>query len=315
MSGNAPFTINPTLSAIAVAYMNRALIADSVLPRVDAVGTQEFRYTLFDKGEILTIPDTKVGRRGKPNTVEFSGTETTAKTVDYALDDEIPQDDITQAAAAGNPNLVGPEARSTEWLSDLIALDREVRVAGVVFNAATYAAANKTQLAGATQWSDPASDPVAAIGDNIEGVLMRPNIAVFGAMTWAALRRHPKIVKAVNKTDGDTGLVSRQAFAEVFELDEVLVGGAFVNTAKKGQAQVLSRAWGKHAAFLHRNKLADRQRGVTFGMTVPYGPRVAWSAFDKNVGMRGGTVVRVGESVKELITAADAAFFFQDAVA
>lgn len=311
----APFTINPTLSAIAVAYRNRAMIADGVLPLVTPVGTKEFRYTLFPQGEILTVPDTKVGRRGKPNTVEFSGTEETAKAEDYGLEDEIPMEDIDQAAAAGNPALAGPEDRSTEWLADLIALDREVRTAGLVFNPATYGAANKLQLAGATQWSDPASNPVAAIEDNLESVLMRPNVAVFGGQTWSALRRHPAIVKAVNKTSGDTGLVSKEAFAEMFELEEVLVGRAFVNTAKKGQAQVLNRAWGKHASFIHRNKLADRTKGCTFGYTVPYGTKIAGSRPDENIGLRGGIRIRVGESVCELITAADAAFFFQDAVA
>lgn len=316
MSNAAPFTIDPTLTAIAIAYTNRQLVADLVLPRVAPVGTKEFKYTLFPKGEVLTIPDTKVGRRGAPNTVEFSGTTATAEAQDYGLEDEIPQDDIDQAARGGNAALASPQDRSTEWLSELIALDREVRVANLVFTAANYAAANKVQLAGNTQWSDTVnSDPVAAIADNIEGVLMRPNVAVFGAQTWSALRRHPKIVKAVNKTSGDTGLVSREQFAEVFELDEVLVGGAFVNTAKKGQAVSLARAWGKHAAFIHRNKLADRERGVTFGMTVPYGTRVAGQRPDADIGLRGGVRIRVGETVKELITASDAAFFFQDAVA
>jgi hypothetical protein len=310
-----PFTVNPVLSAIVVAYRNRQLIADMVLPYVTAVGTKEFRYTLFPQGEILTVPDSKVGRRGRPNVVEFTGTETPAATTDYGLEDEIPQDDITQAAAAGNPALAGPVERSTEWLAQLIGLDREVRVAGLVFNPATYAAANKTQLAGATQWSDPASDPIAAIEDNLESVLMRPNVGVLGGQTWSALRRHPKVVKAVNKTAGDTGLVRKEDFAEMFELEELHIGRSFVNTAKKGQAAVLSRAWGKHAAFIHQDKLADRNRGVSFGYTVPFGTKIAGQREDPVIGLRGGTIVRVGESVCELITAADAAFFFQDAVA
>lgn len=317
MAGSAPFVINPVLTAIAMAYTNRQMIADLVLPRVSPVGTKEFKYTLYPQGEILTIPDTKVGRRGKPNVVEFSGTDATAQAQDYGLEDEIPQDDIDQfMGMPGSENLASPEARSVEYLADLIALDREVRTANLVFTAGNYAAANKVQLAGADQWSDYVnSDPIGDISGNIEGVLMRPNVAVFGAQTWTTLRAHPKIVKAVNKTAGDTGLVSKEDFARVFELEEVLVGGAFVNTAKKGQAVALSRAWGKHASFIYRNKLADRQRGVTFGMTVPYGQRMAGSDPDKNIGLRGGQRIRVGETLKELITASDAAFFIQDAVA
>lgn len=317
MAGDAPFTINPTLTAIAVAYKNGRMIADEVLPRLPTpVGTKEFRYTLFEKGETFTVPDTKVGRRGRPNVVEFGGTETSANCVDYGLDDEIPQDDIDQAAAAGNPELAGPAERSTEFVSDLIVLDREVRVANTVFNAGAYAAANKAQLAGNTQWSDYVnSDPIATITGYLDGCLQRPNCVVFGQQTWSKLRGHPKVVKAANKTAGDTGLVSRAAFAELFEIENVFVGEAWVNTAKKGQAVSMARAWGKHALFYHRNKLADRTKGATFGYTVGYGTRIAGSMPDPHIGLRGGVRVRVGESVKELITAADLGFFVQDAVA
>ena len=36
---------------------------------------------------------------------------------------------------------------------------------------------------------------------------------------------------------------------------------------------------------------------------------------DPNIGLRGGQRVRVGESVKELVTAPDLGFFFENAVA
>ena len=39
-------------------------------------------------------------------------------------------------------------------------------------------------------------------------------------------------------------MVSRQEFAEFFELQEVLVGAGFVNQAKKGQAASMARVWG-----------------------------------------------------------------------
>ena len=315
MSNSAPFPIDPQLTGIAIAYRNRQLIADEVLPRVKPVNTKQFSYTYYPPAETFTIPDTRVGRRGRPNTVEFSGQKLTSEALDYGLDDEIPQDDIDQANNAINKALARPEERAAEFVANLIALDREVRAANAVFNAAAYAASNKTQLVGGTQWSNPAVDAVAGVSGYLEGLLMRPNVAVFGGPTWAALRRNPFIVKAVNKSSGDSGLVSRKDFAEVFELEEVLVGGAFVNTAKKGQNPVMARAWGKHAAFIYRDKLADNERGVTFGMTVPYGEMIAGSKPDSDIGLRGGVRVRVGETVKELITAPDAGFFVQDAVA
>ena len=312
----APFTINPTLSAIAVAYHNGQMIADAVLPRTTPVGTKTFKYTVFPKGEAFTVPNTMVGRRGRPNVVEFGGSQTEATAQDYGLEDEIPQDDIDQAEAARAlaPELATPQAHATEMITNLIELDREVRVAGIVFNPATYGAANKVQLAGATQFSNVASTPVGQISDALDGMLMRPNTGIFGAKTWSKLRRHPEIVSAVLGNDGTKGIVTRQQFAELFELEEVLVGEGFVNTAKRGQAEVFARCWGNHAAFIHRNKTANQSKGVTFGMTVPYGTRVAGDWPDRDIGLRGGMKVRVGETVKELITAPDLGFLFQDAV-
>lgn len=86
----APFPIQPELTAIAIAYRNQSLIADEVLPRVP-VGKQDFKYLKHAMAEGFTLPDTKVGRRSKPNDVEFSATEITASTEDFGLDDPVPR--------------------------------------------------------------------------------------------------------------------------------------------------------------------------------------------------------------------------------
>ena len=100
------------------------------------------------------------------------------------------------------------------------------------------------------------------------------------------------------------------------QLDEILVGEGWVNTARRGQAPTLARVWGKHCALLYRDGMADTRGGrTTFGFTAQWGERIAGSIPDKDIGLRGGERVRVGESVAELITAGDLGYFLQDAVA
>ena len=307
---NAPFPIQPELTAIAIAYKNTRMIADEVAPRV-TVGKQDFKYLVHPKAEGFTIPDTRVGRKSKPNEVSFTATEQTASTQDYALDDPIPQADLDNA-----PENYNPRAKSTEFLTNLIELDREVRVANMVFNAANYAAGSQQTLSGTGQFSDfTNSDPIAVIMTALDSMIMRGNVMTIGRAAFSVLARHPKIVKAVNGTSGDTGIVQRRAIAELFELDDVLVGEAFVNTARKGQAAALARAWGKHISLMYRDKTAGVDRGATFALTAQFGGRIAGSNPDANIGMRGGERVRVGESVKELITANDFGYFIQNAVA
>jgi hypothetical protein len=309
-----PYPVTPELTAIAVAYRNPSLIADAVLPRV-TVGTKEFKYLKYPKGTFFTIPDTKVGRKGEPNQVEMEAEETSAICEDHGLDDVVPNEDVQ--AAASQPNLPNPLMKATEFVTDLVLLAREVRAAGLVFDANQYAAGNKVTLAGNDQWSvDHAdSDPISDIMTGLDACIMRPNIMVIGRAAWTKLAMHKKIVGAVYKAGTDAGIVPRQAVADLFELEEVLVGEGFVNTAKKGQAVVPARVWGKHCVLAHRNKNADTQRGTTFGLTGQWGPRAAGTMSEPRVGLRGSQVVRVGESVKEIITANDLAYMVVNAVA
>jgi len=306
----ATFPITPELTAIAIAYRNQSLIADEVLPIVP-VGKQEFKYTKHTLADGFTIPDTKVGRKSAPNQVEFTGSEVTDSTVDHALDDPIPNADIDNAP----PNF-DPLGHSVEMIMNLIKLDREKRAADLVFASGNYAAANKITLAGASQFSDYAnSDPIGIIGAGLDAVVMRPNNMVIGQAAWTKLRSHPDIVKAVLGNAGDKGMVSRRAVADLFELDNLYVGRGFVNTAKKGQSVSLARVWGKHIVLFYRDSTANNQRGTTFGFTARWGSPVAGNEFDKNIGMRGGQMVRAGESVKEVIAASDLGYMIVNAVA
>lgn len=306
---NAPFPLDPALTAIAIAYRNARMIADEVLPRVP-VGVQSFKYMKHDLREGFTVPDTKVGRKSAPNRVEFSATEETSSTEDHGLDSSVPQADIDNAPANYNPL-----GRAVEQTTNLIELDRESRCSSAVFNNASYAAGNKVTLSGTSQWSDGASNPIPVITDALDAVVMRPNIGVLGRRTSTWLRRHPKVVKAYNGTTGDDGMVPMQFLADLLELEAILVGEARLNIARPGQAASLVRAWGPHAAFIYRDRLADSNSGTTFGFTAQWGDRISGSEYDRDIGMRGGQRVRVGESVKELITAPDLGYFFENAVA
>ena len=307
---NAPFPIQPELTAIAIGYRNSTLIADEVLPRI-VVGKQDFKYLQYNLADGFTVPDTKVGRKGRVNEMEFSATELTASTEDFGLEDPIPQDDIDNA-----PVNYDPLGRATEGISDLILLDREVRVSSVVFNAATYGASNKTVLSGTSQFSDfTNSDPIGIIQTALDGVVMRPNVMTIGRPAFSVLCRHPKLCKAIFGNNTDAGIITRQQLAGLFDLEEVLVGEAWLNNAKRGQTTALARVWGKHIALMFRDKNVSTRGRMSFGYTPQFGNRMAGAWEDKNIGLRGGQRVRVGESVKELICAPDLGYFIQNAVA
>lgn len=316
----APFVIQPRLTAITLAYRNEKLISDDVLPRIP-VESEVFKYSAYTKADAFTVPDTRVGRKSQVNEIDWSATETTNTTKDYGLEDAIPYYDVLAAQAAQKAQGVmpiDPQARSTELLTDLIALDREIRVSKLVFNPASYVAANVQTLSGTSQWSDFVnSDPIGAILSAMDTMLIRPNVMVIGRQGWTKLMTNPKLVKAYNGTTGDTGVVPKQFVANLFELDDIIVGEGWINTAKKGQTPNLQRAWGKNCALIYKSPLLASPTGtMSFGFTAQWGERIAGVIEqDPSIGLRGGTRVRVGESVQEVITASDVGYYFQNVVA
>lgn len=305
---------DPDLVAISIAYRNDKLIADKIFPR-KPVGKEEFKYYKYPAGQFLTLQRTKAGRKGELNKVDFEAEKTTGSIEHWGLIADVPAADVANAAEGLNPVNI-----STEGLRDLVLLDREKRAADLAFDAAQYAAANKVQLSGTDQWSDYAnSDPVGDIEAGLNVPMHRPNKMVIGQAAWSILRQHPKIIKSVNKNSGDAGLASKEGVAELFELDEIIVGQGWVNSAKPGQPVSRVRVWGKHCLLFADNPTAmpTLGMGMTYGFTAQMGDPTATTnqVNPGKMGLDGGLEVINGEKVNEFITANDLGYFIEDCVA
>ena len=322
-TGGSPFVIQPALTAIAINRRNPTytLIADNVMPRLAPVGTKHFRWLEYAPGMGMTIPDTQVGRKGLPRRIELSATEHFDECRDYGLEDAIPVDDVSQAAASVQAGgfSIDPVARSVEALTDLLALDREVRVATVAQNPASYLAANVATLAGAEQFSDFVdSDPIGTLLGLMDQMLMQPTSITFGQTVWTKFRQHPKVVKGVLGNAGDSGVVNRQQVADLLEVKNIYVGAAWVNIAKPGQPVNRQRVWGKNVCMHFTDPTVTAESGITWGLTQQYAVAGAVkyaSTRQEASGLRGSTVIRTGETVRELVVALDCGALILNAVA
>lgn len=305
---NKPFPYTAEYTAIAIAYRNTKLIADLVLPRV-TVGKKEFKYIEYPLADSFIVQDTLYPKKGRPNMVDFGGVEVTSMTIDHGLEDTVSNDDIDNA-----PEGSDLEGHAVEYVTDLVALAREVRTAAAVFDSNNYASANTLTLSGTSQFSDyENSDPLAVLMEALNTPIMRPNTMTLGRSAWTKLAMHPKVVKAAQGNSGDSGIAQRARIAELLELDNIFVGEGWLNTAKKGKAAVMQRVWGNNISLTYLNALADTQRGVTYGFTAQYGTKQAGSK-PEDAGINGSMLVRSAESVKELIVAKDVGFLLEDVI-
>lgn len=323
MATKRPFPIDPSLTAIAIAYRNPAhtLIAKRALPPLQVL-SEQFKWSEFPLEQGFRVPDAKVGRLGQVNQVLFSGTEASSFVEDYGLDSPIPQSDITAAARARaeKRSNYDPEQVAVEGISNYIDLNREARVAAVVQDANNYSTGRKIALTGTDRFDDyDDSDPYGVISDGFEKTLVyRPNHCIMGFPVWSKLRRHPKLIKAVKGGLQDEGGITRQQFAELLEIPaaNLLIGEAFLNTAKPGQSVSLSRVWGKKIALLYldSSKGSAQDGTITWGFTAEYGNRVSGSIEDPDIGLHGGKRVRAGEQCRELVVAKDVGYLIEDAI-
>ena len=321
MAAARPFPVNPILTAVCIGYRNLDMIADQVLPKIPVMG-EVYRFTRYPLAERFTIPNTLVGRRGRVERVEFTGTQDAGSTKTYALEDGIPISDIDAAAsqrAAGLGNF-DPEARAAEGLTNLIELDREVRVASVVQNPNNYAASRRLALSGTDQFSSPDSDPIKTLkAVQAATLIYRPNTWVMGRDAWSGMSSNPKLVNAVRGNVTGAGIITPDDLVRLFAgegLKRILIGESFVNNARKGQAAVMSRVWGKSLQALYLDdQIRPEQGGVTWGFTAQYGTRGSGNWPDKDVGAEGGNIVRVWEKTDEKVVAPDVGFQLQNVVA
>lgn len=306
----APFPIDPALTAIAIAYKNPDYIADMVMPRV-AVDKQKFTFLQYAVDTFFNVPDTRVGRRSQPNEVTLDAVEVADFCEDYGLRGGVPNADIDNSDSRHDP--LGVE---TMFLQEQIALDRERRVAAIIHAQASYDAGLRVALAGNDKFTDYVnSDPIGVINSALEAPLARPNQMVFNSYGWSKFRAHPKIVEAVKGTGAKAGNASREAVAELFEIDEVIVGKARANSNKRGQAAAIVPLFGKHIALIHKAPVPEAKGAVTFGASFQFGDRIAGQWEDKNMGLRGGIAVQTGESLRERIVANQAGYLIENAFA
>jgi hypothetical protein len=315
-----PFTVNPVLTGIAIAYVNPdvALIADEALPRVE-VGGEIFKWIEYPVHEAFTAPDTRVGRKGRVPDVEFSGTERDGSVETFGLQDSVPNSDIEAAKAQRDKGLSSydPLAHATTWLSHLLRVDRETRVAAAVQNPDNYLPANVTNIATATdRFDDPDSDPEAVLDDAFAApVIFRPNTVTMSETVWNALRKQPKLVKAVKGTTTGAGKIARAEFVEYFEIKKLLIGAGYVNATRAGQPADLRQIWGKDISLTYLDSLArPGTGGVTWGFSPSFGARIAGTIEDASIGLQGGQVVRVGEMIKEFVVAKAAGALIRNAI-
>lgn len=233
---------DPVLSQIAVDFKNRQYIADQVLTQVN-VPLLFGRYLVWDQGVTFKTPRTAYQQDGSPGMIELKATQASFNLEFKALAAYVDELEVSQAPQAQ------VRAMKLSKLVQALQLDLELQVAAKLTSGSVMT--SNTTLSGTGQWSDFVnSNPISAILTQADALPTRPNTFIAGRDVISKLRTHPLILSAIQYTQRG-GLAPLDALAALFEVDRILVGDAFKDTANEGQAASKSRIWGKNAILAY----------------------------------------------------------------
>lgn len=256
--------VDQVLTQIALDYRPEGMIADLIFPIVPVLKQSDY-YVTFSRADALRIENDKRSPGTEANKVTRSMSSATYFADNYALRNEIFLEDKSNADPLFLQKLY--EGR-TMYVVDKLALGWESRVALMCTsgsNVGSYSAVGSS-------WTDITNaNPFTNINTAIDNVQdstgKRPNRMVMGQLAWRLARRNTNVINKIFGTNNGGNLPSRQQVADLFEVDEILVGGAYQNTGNEAQAEALSQIWGANVLVYYAPMVPSVEQ-PSFGYTL-----------------------------------------------
>lgn len=212
-------------------------IADQVFPTVP-VQKQSNKFAKYEKGFFYRD---EVGPRplgGRPPKAGYGIESDTYFCEEEGLEHSI--DDRTRANA---DQPLDPDRAAMRLLTTQALIHRDIEWTSNYFKKEVWGTdlkgKNKEPGAGEfLQFDQSGSTPINLIDENRDTVASQtgyePKTLVLGRDVYRTLKNHESVLDRIKFTQ--TGIVTADLLAELFDVDKVLVPGAVKNTAKEGQA-------------------------------------------------------------------------------
>jgi hypothetical protein len=283
--------LDMALSNFAKGYRNADLITDLLFPRLEVIRQTDV-YWVFGR-ESMQLTEQTLRAPGTPaQETRFALSLDRYFCDSHALKSNI-ADEERDAYTAGDLNM-----DAVQLNQDKILLDREYRAMVKVTNAANYPSANTLALSGPGQLDNANSDPLGLVSTARKTVALagavKINTAVLGFDVAEVLRKHPQLLQRFQYTTV-TGALSDQQLATVFNVPNIVVGGAVTNNPVTG---INSFVWSNFAWFGYVAPNQGGPAGVqgaeggTLPKQITFGKSFTWTAAPQTVGGYGVVIAR-----------------------
>ena len=269
------YHIDAALTNISLALLQQPqnFVASRVFQNVP-VAKQSDKYFTFDRGYFNRNGAKKRAAGTKVAEVGFELSNDSYFCEERGV--AIPITDQVRANAdAGAP----PERAAAALATHQMLIEKEVDFTTSFFSTSLWGTditgvASSPSSGETIQWSDTTSgDPIGDVRTGIDTILgstgIKPNTMVMGREVYSALIDHPDIQGRINggATTSQPSLASLNLLAQIFEVDEVMVGQAVQNTAGENLADSHSFILGKKCLLTYKPQapgIMEAAAGYTF---------------------------------------------------
>jgi len=307
----AEIHIDVAMTNVSIAYKNAFWVADRVFPIVPVTKDSD-KYFTFDRGPWFRDDMKTRGPGAKSAESGYGMGSGTYNCVEMALKKLVTDEERNNADAPLRPDTV-----ATEFLTNAAMLSKERKVAAIVTAwTATEDAAGLWAPAGST---NTVIADIATGKSTIRRAIGRyPNKLLIDSKTFEDLKNVDDILQRIKYSGGpgSPAIVTAQALAAIFELDEVLVGGAIYSSAEEtaaGDDFTALDVWDKTATkgigFLFYAPSSPTLMDPAAGYIIQSKPRTIdrWRLIDEK-----SDVLRISESYAVEQTSVNAGYLFTD---
>lgn len=236
--------VDPVLTTVAQGYKNADLVGLSLFPAVP-VDLRGGKVIAFGK-EAFKLYNTLRAPGGAVKRIQFGYSATPYAVETHNLAAVVPWEISQEAQTYPGIDIT---ARSVQNVMKSMLLELEVQQAQLALNASLYDANHKVTLSGTSKWSDPSSDPIAAIDSYREAIRssvgVYPNTILFSASAWIVFKNNPAVKDRIKYTQ--RAIVTEDIAASLLEIPNVVVGKGVV----ADDAGNFSDVWGNNAVLAY----------------------------------------------------------------
>ena len=221
------------LSNISIGYHNGMFVADRLFPHV-TVTKQSDKYAIFLKGAwfrneaLPRAPGADAPRSG------YHVSSATYSCIEYAGAKEVPIEHINNADAA-----IRPWESAVKFATSQVQLKKEVMARDAIFAGSVFT--NEEDAAGGWAGTTDGSGntfiaDVLKAKEAIRKLIgVYPNVLLMDAGTFNEIKQEYTVLERIKYTgtSGAPADVTLQTLAQLFELDEILLGGAIRSDAEE----------------------------------------------------------------------------------